>query len=58
MATGKSKTEAIKEMKELFKKMDIDTINSRIDEITSYYGVSPYLKQAQINGGIQNGNYR
>ena len=46
MATGKSKTEAIKEMKELFKKMDIDTINSRIDEITSYYGVSPYLKQA------------
>lgn len=45
-ATGKSKTEAIKEMKELFKKMDIDTINSRIDEITSYYGVSPYLKQA------------
>lgn len=46
MATGKSKTEAIKEMKELFKKMDIDTINSRIDEITSYYGVSPYLKQS------------
>ena len=46
MATGKNKTEAIKEMKELFKKMDIDTINSRIDEITSYYGVSPYLKQA------------
>lgn len=37
MTTGKSKTEAIKEMKELFKK---------IDEITSYYGVSPYLKQA------------
>lgn len=46
MTTGKSKTEAIKEMKELFKRMDIDTINSRIDEITSYYGVSPYLKQA------------
>ena len=46
MATGNNKTEAIKEMKELFKKMDIDTINSRIDEIASYYGVSPYLKQA------------
>lgn len=46
MATGKNKTEAIKEMKRLFKKMDIDTINNKIDEVTNYYGVSPYLKQA------------
>lgn len=46
MVTGKNKTEAIKEMKGLFKKMDIDTINNKIDEVINCYGVSPYLKQA------------